>query len=74
MGNMISRGRRANRGSFLASVFRRSRYTSETLNQGKVARLGFKVLGGVSVQQARTLVDAMNEKIVGVVVSSKRQY
>ena len=33
--------------------------------------IGFEVLSGVTVQQAQTLVDAMNEKIVGVVVSSK---
>ena len=33
--------------------------------------IGFEVLSGVTVQQARTLVDAMNEKIVGVIVTQK---
>ena len=33
--------------------------------------IGFEVLSGISVQQARTLVDAMNEKIVGIIVGSK---
>ena len=33
--------------------------------------IGFEVLSGVSVQEARTLVDAMNEKIVGIIVGSK---
>src|SRR5438067_13322512 len=33
--------------------------------------IGFEVLSGVTVQLARTLVDAMNEKIVGVIVTQK---
>ena len=33
--------------------------------------IGFEVLSGVSVQEARTLMDAMNEKIVGVIVTQK---
>ncbi len=31
--------------------------------------IGFEVLGGSTLEQARTLVDAMNEKIVGVIVT-----
>ena len=33
--------------------------------------IGFEVLSGISVQQARMLVDAMNKKIVGIIVGSK---
>jgi hypothetical protein len=33
--------------------------------------VGFEVLGGVTSEQARTLVDSMNEKIVGVIVATK---
>jgi hypothetical protein len=33
--------------------------------------IGFELLGGVTLEQARTLVDAMNERIVGVVVAPK---
>jgi hypothetical protein len=33
--------------------------------------VGFEVLSGVTLDQARTLVDAMNERIVGVIVTAK---
>ena len=33
--------------------------------------VGFEVLGGVTPEQARTLVDSMNEKIVGVIITPK---
>jgi hypothetical protein len=33
--------------------------------------IGFELLGGVTLEQARTLVDAMNERIVGIVVAPK---
>jgi hypothetical protein len=33
--------------------------------------IGFEVLRGVTSAQARTVVDAMNERIVGVIVSPK---
>ena len=33
--------------------------------------VGFELLGGVAPEQARTLVDPMNEKIVGVIVAAK---
>ena len=33
--------------------------------------IGFEVLSGVTVEQARSLVNVMNEKIVGVVITQK---
>ena len=33
----------------------------------------FELLGGVTLEQARTLVDAMNERIVGIVVAPSDQ-
>ena len=33
--------------------------------------VGFELLSGVSLDQARTLVDAMNERIIGTVVTRK---
>jgi len=33
--------------------------------------VGFEVLGGVTLEQARTLVNSMNEKIVEVIVTPK---
>ena len=34
--------------------------------------VGFEVLGGMTAEQARTMVDSMNEKIVGVIVTPKQ--
>jgi hypothetical protein len=36
-----------------------------------VFSIGFEVLSDVTLEQARTLVDAMNEKIAGVIVIPK---
>ena len=33
--------------------------------------VGFEVLGGLPAEQAKTLVDSMNERIVGVIVTPK---
>jgi hypothetical protein len=33
--------------------------------------VGFELLSGTTVEQARALVDAMNERIVGVIVTPK---
>jgi hypothetical protein len=33
--------------------------------------VGFEVLGGVTLEQARTLVDAMNERIIGVIITPR---
>jgi hypothetical protein len=43
----------------------------DTLSLLASVTIGFELLGGVTPDQARTLVDAMNERIVGVVVNSK---
>jgi hypothetical protein len=37
----------------------------------KSISVGFEVLSGTTVDQTRTLVDAMNERIIGVAVSPK---
>jgi hypothetical protein len=39
--------------------------------QLKSLTIGFEVLGGVTPQQVKALVDSMNEKIVGVIVTAK---
>lgn len=33
--------------------------------------IGFEVLSGVTLDQAKTLVDQMNERIIGVVITKK---
>ena len=43
----------------------------ETVSHLKSFTVGFEVLGGVTPEQVRTLVDSMNEKIVGVIVTPK---
>jgi hypothetical protein len=43
----------------------------DTVSHLKSLTLGFEVLGGMTPEQARTLVDSMNEKIVGVIVTAK---
>jgi hypothetical protein len=43
----------------------------DTLSLLASVTIGFELLSGVTPDQARTLVDAMNERIVGVVVTSK---
>ena len=37
----------------------------------KPLSIGFELLGGTTIEQARALVDAMNERIVGVIVTQK---
>jgi hypothetical protein len=43
----------------------------DTVSHLRSLTVGFEVLGGVIPEQARTLVDLMNEKIVGVIVTPK---
>ncbi len=43
----------------------------DTVAHLRLLTVGFEVLGGVTLEQARTLVDSMNEKIVGVIVTPK---
>jgi hypothetical protein len=43
----------------------------DTVSHLRSLTIGFEVLGGVIPEQARTLVDLMNEKIVGVIVTPK---
>jgi hypothetical protein len=43
----------------------------DTVSHLRSVTVGFEVLGGVSPEQARTLVDSMNEKIMGVIVTPK---
>jgi len=43
----------------------------DTVSHLKSLTVGFEVLGGVTLEQARTLVDLMNERIVGVTVTAK---
>jgi hypothetical protein len=43
----------------------------DTVSRLKSLTIGFDLLGGVTPEQTRTLVDAMNEKIVGVIVIPK---
>jgi len=43
----------------------------DTVSGLKSIRIGFEVLSGTTLEQARTLVEAMNERIIGVVVTAK---
>ena len=43
----------------------------ETVSSLKLLAIGFEMLSGTNLEQARTLVDAMNERIVGVAVTPK---
>jgi hypothetical protein len=43
----------------------------DTVSQLKSFTVGFEMLGGLPAEQAKTLVDSMNERIVGVVVTPK---
>ena len=43
----------------------------ETVSSLKPLAIGFEMLSGTTLEQARTLVDAMNERIVGVAVTPK---
>ena len=43
----------------------------DTVSHLRSLTVGFEVLGGVTPEQARRLVDLMNEKIVGVIVTAK---
>jgi hypothetical protein len=37
----------------------------------KALSVGFELLSGTTLEQAKTLVDTMNERIVGVIVTPK---
>lgn len=39
----------------------------------KSLSIGFELLGGTTPEQARSLVDAMNERIIGVIVTPKER-
>jgi hypothetical protein len=43
----------------------------DTVSHLRSLTVGFEVLGGVTPEQARTLVGSMNERIVGVIVTPK---
>ena len=43
----------------------------DTVSRLESLTVEFEVLSGVTLEQARTLVNAMNEKIVGVIVTPK---
>lgn len=43
----------------------------ETVASLKSLAIGFEMLSGTTLEQTRTLVDAMNERIVGVAVTPK---
>ena len=43
----------------------------DTVSHLKSLTVGFEVLGGVNPEQVSTLVNSMNEKIVGVIVTAK---
>lgn len=43
----------------------------DTVSHLRSLTVGFEVLGGVTPEQARTLADSMNERIVGVIVTAK---
>ncbi len=43
----------------------------DTVSRLKSLTIGFDGLGGVTPEQTRTLVDSMNEKIVGIIVIPK---
>jgi hypothetical protein len=43
----------------------------DTVSALRALTVGFEVLGGVTPEQARTLVDSMNERIVGVIITPR---
>ena len=43
----------------------------DTVSSLKSLTVGFEVLSGVTPQQMKTLVDSMNEMIIGVIVTAK---
>jgi len=43
----------------------------DTVSGMRAISVGFELLSGVALDQAKILVDAMNERIVGVVVTPK---
>ena len=43
----------------------------DSVSMPKLLAIGFGVLGGVTSQQVKKLVDSMNERIVGVIVTAK---
>ena len=43
----------------------------DTVSHLRSLTLGFEVLGGVTPEQAKALANAMNERIVGVIVTPK---
>jgi hypothetical protein len=43
----------------------------DTVSHLRALSVGFEVLSGVTLQQARTLVDAMNERIIEVIIAPK---
>jgi hypothetical protein len=43
----------------------------DTVSRLKGVKVGFEVLSGTTLDQARTLVDDINERIVGVIVTPK---
>ena len=43
----------------------------ETVPRLKGFQVGFEVLSGTTLEQARTLVEALNERIVGVIVTPR---
>ena len=43
----------------------------DTVSSLKGVKVGFEVLSGTTLDQARTLVDDINERIVGVIVTPK---
>jgi hypothetical protein len=43
----------------------------DTVSDLKAVSIGFELLSGTTMEQAKTLEDGMNERIVGVIVTSK---
>jgi hypothetical protein len=43
----------------------------DTVSSLKALTLGFEMLSGTTLEQARTLAEAMNERILGVIVAPK---
>lgn len=43
----------------------------DTVSSLRSLSLGLELLSGTTLEQARTLVDAMNERIIGVIVTPK---
>ena len=43
----------------------------DTVSHLRSLSVGFEMLSGVNLEQARTLVDAMNERIIEVIVAPK---